>query len=261
MRCDDLQLLRLIDDCESQEQHGPLLNGRNLMEAAGAGRPIDWNQDDRTFARELILAHRAGYFGSKDLPVSGVGQLHPFADPNRWLQHINDIRLTLDGRDRARGREIQRPLPDPDDDDNRLISGMTLEERSPARWATSTPARSCRDTCGSPASPLSFWRTTLPAASGSGCSQCSRPSMTAGRRRGGPSATSLAGGSKAGITPHPPRRPTAARRTTRRSGLERCRGRLIVVDRPADAVRALTPLGQDVRIAALDSDVREVADR
>jgi hypothetical protein len=106
MRWDDLQLLRLIDDCESWEQHGPLLNGRNLMDAASAERSIDWSQDDRSFARELILAHRAGYLEWKDLPVPGVGQLHPFAAPKRWLQHINDIRLTLDGRDRARGREI-----------------------------------------------------------------------------------------------------------------------------------------------------------
>jgi len=32
------------------------------------------------------------------------------------------------GRDRARRREIVTPLADPDQDDRRLISGLTLEE-------------------------------------------------------------------------------------------------------------------------------------
>jgi uncharacterized protein (TIGR02391 family) len=38
-------------------------------------------------------------------------------------------------------------------------------------------------------------------------------------------------------------------------------GRLVVGERSIDAVGALTPLGKDVRIAALHADVREVADR
>jgi hypothetical protein len=36
--------------------------------------------------------------------------------------------LTIAGRDRARGRVILRPLPDPGEDDDRPITGMTLEE-------------------------------------------------------------------------------------------------------------------------------------
>jgi hypothetical protein len=52
----------------------------------------------------------------------------PIAEAQQWLQEIRDLRLTIPGRDRARGRVVQRPLPDPDEDDDRHITGMTLEE-------------------------------------------------------------------------------------------------------------------------------------
>lgn len=61
MRWDDLQLLRLIDEFEESEQAGHLASGYNLMQAAAGGQPIDWDRDCRTFARELLLAHHAGY--------------------------------------------------------------------------------------------------------------------------------------------------------------------------------------------------------
>jgi uncharacterized protein (TIGR02391 family) len=48
-------------------------------------------------------------------------------DPNTWLQQVRDFRLTLAGRDRARGRVIFVPLPDSAEDDGRLIAGTTLE--------------------------------------------------------------------------------------------------------------------------------------
>ena len=128
MRWDDLDLLRRIYEFETTGQTGHLLSGYNLMRAASSGRQIDWNQDSRSFARELLLAHRAGYLEWTDPAIPGLGPVNPDVDPHRWLQHVNDIRLTLDGRDRARGLEIRRPLPDPEEDDDRPITGMTLEE-------------------------------------------------------------------------------------------------------------------------------------
>jgi hypothetical protein len=128
MRWDDLQLLRLIDDFEESEQTGHLASGDTLMQAAASGRPIDWDRDCRTFARELLLAHQAGYLEWRGPFDSGARALDPIVEAQQWLQQINDIRLVLDGRDRARGRVIQRPLPDPDEDDDRPITGMTLEE-------------------------------------------------------------------------------------------------------------------------------------
>lgn len=77
MRWDDLQLLRLIHELETSGQIGPLLNGHNLIQTAIGGKPIEWDQDPRTFARELILAHRAGYLEWKGRsgPALGWGRL------------------------------------------------------------------------------------------------------------------------------------------------------------------------------------------
>src|SRR5580693_7145196 len=128
MRWDDLELLRLIYQFEESEQAGQLASGYSLMQAAAVDRPIDWERDCRTFARELLLANHAGYLEWRGPFNHGVRALDPIAEAQQWLQQISDIRLLLDGRDRARGRVIQRPLPDRDEDDDRPITGMTLEE-------------------------------------------------------------------------------------------------------------------------------------
>jgi hypothetical protein len=128
MRWDDLQLLHLIDEFEA-EQSGQLSSGWQLMQAASQGRTIDWDRDCRTFARELLLACAAGYLEWIDpFRPTTMRQPDPIVEAQQWLQEIRDIRLTIAGRDRARGRVIQRPLPDPDEDDDRPITGMTLEE-------------------------------------------------------------------------------------------------------------------------------------
>jgi len=104
------------------------MSGHSLIQPASNGQTIDWGRDERTFARELLLARAAGYLEWIDQLRPGGRQSHPIAEAQSWLQEIRDIRLTLAGRDRARGREIRRPLPDPEEDDDRPITGMTLEE-------------------------------------------------------------------------------------------------------------------------------------
>ena len=128
MRWDHLQLLHLIDELEAHEQFGSLITGYALMQAASDGRAPDWDQDGRAFVRELILAHNAGYLEWVDMTTPNVARADPTTDAQRWLQEIRDLHLTLSGRDRARGRLLQRPLPDPEEDDDRPITGMTLEE-------------------------------------------------------------------------------------------------------------------------------------
>jgi uncharacterized protein (TIGR02391 family) len=123
---DDIHLLRTIDRLE-QTETGSLSNGLWLMQKEAEGQPLDHNRDYRTFVWELVLAGHAGYLGWDDRGVSAY-RPDPLSDPNAWLQEIRDIRLTLAGRDRARGRLVIRPLPEPDEDDDRLITGMTLEE-------------------------------------------------------------------------------------------------------------------------------------
>ena len=49
--------------------------------------------------------------------------------------------MTLAGRDRAKGLIVIKPLPDPDEDDDRQIAGMTLEEIARAIGGAYTPTQ------------------------------------------------------------------------------------------------------------------------
>ncbi len=127
MRWDDLKLLQLIDGLE-QSEPGSLWSGFILMQRAADGKPLDPNQDYRPFVKELLLANSGGFLTWKVQFNYGGHPADPYLDPNLWLQQISEIGLTLAGRDRARGRVITRPLPDPDEDDERPIYGTTLEQ-------------------------------------------------------------------------------------------------------------------------------------
>ncbi len=104
-----------------------------------APRPRNSRPTEPSSAR-LVLATHAGYVAWDARGVSPY-RPDPLSDPNAWLQEIRDIRLTLPGRDRARGRLVLRELPDPDEDDDRLITGMTLEEISRAIGDAFTPSQ------------------------------------------------------------------------------------------------------------------------
>jgi hypothetical protein len=56
----------------------------------------------------------------------------PFGNSHYYLQHylqqISDFALTVAGQDRARGQRVLEPLPDPAQDDGRLISSLILQE-------------------------------------------------------------------------------------------------------------------------------------
>jgi uncharacterized protein (TIGR02391 family) len=128
VRFDDLQLLAVIHELE-QTEPGALGNGMTLLNKVAGSEPVDPNRDYPPFVHELLLARRAGYLTFRDDGGGGnVALADPERDANSWLQQIREIRLELAGRDRALGRQVYRPLPDPDDDDDRPIAGMTLEE-------------------------------------------------------------------------------------------------------------------------------------
>jgi uncharacterized protein (TIGR02391 family) len=141
MRWDDIELLGLVDRCEAEEEFGPLMTGYSLMEAAREGRPFDPALDPRALARELLLARQGGYLEWNEFVRHGARRPHPIDEPQQWLQEIRDLRVTLAGRDRARGRVVLRPLPDPEEDDGRLITGMCLEEIARAIGETYTGAQ------------------------------------------------------------------------------------------------------------------------
>jgi uncharacterized protein (TIGR02391 family) len=139
MHWDDLQLLHMIDHLEESEI-GTLTNGQGLMQRIADGQQLDYSRDYRTFAWELILAYNAGFVTWDGRGVYSQSS-DPFANPNSWLQEIRDIRLTLAGRDRARGRVVMNPLPNPDEDDDRQIAGMSLEEIARSIGDSYTPSQ------------------------------------------------------------------------------------------------------------------------
>jgi uncharacterized protein (TIGR02391 family) len=129
MHWDDLEILRTVDDAEQTERVS-LTNGLELMQriSRARGETPDYNRDYPTFVHELLLAQHHGYLIFDDTMVyPQMGDPRVGANANSWLQSIRDLRLTLDGRDRARGQVILRPLPSPDEDDDRPIAGMTLD--------------------------------------------------------------------------------------------------------------------------------------
>ncbi|MDA8271394.1 MAG: hypothetical protein M0Z39_08310 [Actinomycetota bacterium] len=101
MRWDDIQLLKLIDALEETGgQH--LWTGLELFHKASEGKETHRGADERSFARELVLASDAGFLTWKQMNIH-VGATFE-GNVNTWLQDIGEIRLTIAGRDRARGR-------------------------------------------------------------------------------------------------------------------------------------------------------------
>lgn len=139
MHWDDLQLLQTVDLLE-QTEIGSLSNGLWLMQRVADGQPLDHNRDYVPFVWELMVVSHAGYLVWDDRGVS-PHRADPRSDANAWLQEIRDIRLTISGRDRARGRVVIKQLPCPDEDDDRLITGMTLEEIARAIGNSFTPSQ------------------------------------------------------------------------------------------------------------------------
>src|SRR4051812_6350397 len=126
MRWDDLQLLRWIDEMEEPGQY--VGNGLSLLEQLARRAGVPPYEFSREFANELALAHDKGYLAWRVSSDQWASHSSPAADATQWLQTFDDIKLTLDGRDRARGRVVQTALPDPDEDDGRMITGLTMEE-------------------------------------------------------------------------------------------------------------------------------------
>lgn len=260
MRWDDRQLLKLIDDLEETGDIGPLNNGLELMRRAG-GQAIDWGRDTRPFARELLLAHRAGYLEWRDLSDRRVGGTDPLANSEQWLQVIYELRLTIAGRDRARGRIILKPLPEPEEDDDRIITGMTLEEIARALADVYTETQLPRYLADSGIPPeflvaeanqgkweYVIWVLERLLEAGSAARRVAREFI---------------GGWLDGRHHVPPRPEVRGRIVAflAQEGWHVVDGRLVVGDRTYDAAGILTPLGRDVRVAALHPLVRQVSDR
>ncbi len=124
---DDTEVLRVIDESR-RNNTGVAGSGMSLMEeiARRNAYQLDHRVDYGSFVRELLLARDAGLITYREI---WWGDMAPDPhDPNMYLQRIQDLDITIAGRDRAEGREFRRPPPDPAEDDGRMIRSSTLED-------------------------------------------------------------------------------------------------------------------------------------
>jgi uncharacterized protein (TIGR02391 family) len=261
MRFDDLQLLRLIDESETSGDTSPLRNGLDLMQRMGQGQQFDWNREGPAFARELILAHRAGYVEWRDMSARNIAPADPVANASQWLQDIWEIRLTIAGRDRARGRIIQVPLSDPDEDDGRDITGMTLEDIARAigdvYTGTQLP-RFLRDS-GIPEGFIPPFESQTKWAYIFAILEAMHEGGS-GARRG---LREFIGAWLEGRLHTAPAQDLRRHITAllRQQGWHLLDGRLVIGERTHEEPGPVTAAGRDVRVSALHPEVRQVAER
>lgn len=112
------------------------VNGLYLLEQI-TGAMVHEPQLVRGFIQELHIAADMGLltFNVQPDPRPNLAD----ADPNWYLQTVSDFALTVEGQDRARGRIVVQPLPDPGEDDGRKLSNLILTEAAAAISQQYTP--------------------------------------------------------------------------------------------------------------------------
>jgi uncharacterized protein (TIGR02391 family) len=138
-RWDNIDILRGIDRYQRETFHGgPLatVNGMLLMQHLTGGYVHD-QQQVRGFIQELHIARDLELltFRTEASPRPNLAD----ADPNAYVQTISDFALTVPGQDRARGRVVAQPPPDPADDDERMLSNLILRQVADAITAQYAP--------------------------------------------------------------------------------------------------------------------------
>src|SRR4051794_25130642 len=99
---DDTEILGVIDESR-RANTGVATTGWSLMEeiVRRHGYQLDHGIDYRTFVRELLLARAAGLITYSEVLWGGYGP-DP-GDPNAYLQRVQELDVTMAGRDRAEG--------------------------------------------------------------------------------------------------------------------------------------------------------------
>jgi uncharacterized protein (TIGR02391 family) len=128
-RWDDIEILQAID--RHQEQAGGAaawhLNGMQLMDEI-AGEPVAEEHRWSGFVQELHNLRDVGLLTFHMDTAPGVLPAQPDTQPHYYLQQVRRFALTVAGQDRARGRLVIQPLPDPAEDDGRPISRLILKQ-------------------------------------------------------------------------------------------------------------------------------------
>jgi len=257
MLWDDLQILRALDEME--QSGGGWTTGYRLLEQFARPAGIAVHEVMGPFAKELVLARQAGYLTWTDQNVEPYSHV---SDPNMWLQTVVvNVQLTLAGRDRARGRVIQVELPDPDEDDNRIITGLTMEEI----------ARSIGDTYTAAQLPRYLRESDLPIDAVPdpvvgdkwqyvfGVLDSLHEGGSASRR----ALREFIGSWLEGSLHAPP--PTDVRKRITslllQQGWHVRDGRLVIGERVRLEPGTVSPLGKDARLASLHPEIRQVTER
>ena len=123
----DIEILRYIGAAEKRE-HGTVGTGLDMLRALAAERGVGLDDGDYSrFLHELFVLQAAGLLSWQLMQSPGrVRQITP-AEPLDFLNNSRDFSLTHDGRNQAQGRVILVQLPDPAEDDGRMIASLTLE--------------------------------------------------------------------------------------------------------------------------------------
>jgi uncharacterized protein (TIGR02391 family) len=124
---DNVEILREIDRWQAETyKGGPLqgVNGLHLLQRITGSFPLDRM---RGFVQELRICADCGLLAFNE-HSDPYRQNLAANDPNGYLQTISEFALTVQGQDRARGRMLARPQPEPGEDDGRPISELILRE-------------------------------------------------------------------------------------------------------------------------------------
>ena len=113
------------------------INGMLLMERL-TGSYVHDRQQARGFIQELHIASDLGLL-TFDVAPGPANVVPASADPSVYVQAISNFALTVTGQDRARGRVVAQPPPDPADDDGRMLSDMILRQIAGAVTAQYAP--------------------------------------------------------------------------------------------------------------------------
>jgi uncharacterized protein (TIGR02391 family) len=127
---DDLLILRTIDRCEREGLTGALSSGEYLLkEVLGSPHPVYDDDTCRSFARQLELGQEAGRLNFKVMQMTGMppATLESTIGANNYLAQMRDFELTPFGHDLARCRVYEREPPDPDEDDGKPITRLTVQ--------------------------------------------------------------------------------------------------------------------------------------
>jgi uncharacterized protein (TIGR02391 family) len=125
-RWDNTEILRAVDKHQESVGGGAVrgLNGCRLMDEVAAKQVMD-DKLVRGFLQELEILAAEGYLTFRAYDQSENTRR---SWPYQYLEQIRDFALTVKGQDRARGIRVVQPLPNPDEDDSRLISALILQQ-------------------------------------------------------------------------------------------------------------------------------------